>query len=153
MAMLASTNVLVAGPEPPGPAPMPSVAGSVSRVMLTPPTVMVIDALPTTLPLLGLENVTLHAPATVPAPEQVLLLMLKAEPLVLASETVGLVPSGTFTKPFPSPAFCLAVTVKVWLWPTSLTPLGAMVMKASTNVLFAGPEPPGPAGTLAVAGS
>ncbi len=66
--------------------------------------------------------------------------------------TVGLVPLATLTK-FPPPLFCLTVTVNVWGWPTSFVASGVILMLASTNVFTTGPEPPGPAPTLAVAGS
>src|SRR5438876_1230004 len=95
----------------------------------------------------------MQVPLLVPGLAQVLVLMLKAAPLELVSVTLGLVPLGTLTKPSPSPAFCLAVTVNVWLAPTSLKASGAMAMLASTNVLVAGPLPPGPAGMVVVAGS
>src|SRR5947199_79662 len=65
--MLASTYGLVAGPEPPGPAPTATVAGSVSRVSVTPSAVNVTDAFAFTVPAVGDVNVTVHLPETVPA--------------------------------------------------------------------------------------
>ncbi len=73
-------------------------------------------------------------------------------PFVSVSVTVGFVPSGAATNPLPSPADCFTVTVKVWSWPTSLVADGVIVMLPSTNVLTAGPDPPGPDGIVAVAG-
>src|SRR5204862_293932 len=67
--------------------------------------------------------------------------------------TVGVVPSGTLTKPAPSPVFCFTVTVNVCGSVTRFVPFGPIVMLASTNVFTAGPLPPGPAPTLAVDGS
>jgi len=58
--MLASTNVLTTGPLPPGPAVMVVVAGSVSRVSESPPTVSLTVALPVTWPALGLLKVIVH---------------------------------------------------------------------------------------------
>src|SRR5262249_48812762 len=57
------------------------------------------------------------------------------------------------TRPAPSPRSFFTVTVNVWLTPTSFVAGdGVIVMFASTHVLTAGPEPPGPAPTFAVAG-
>jgi len=53
--MFASTHVFTAGPDPPGPAPIEAVAGSVSRVSVTPPSVNVAEALAVVLPAVGLE--------------------------------------------------------------------------------------------------
>src|SRR5215831_20655826 len=105
--MLASTNVLTAGPEPPGPAPMVAVAGSVSRVNNTPPTVNVTDALPVTLPADGDENVTVQVPFTVPGPAHVSPVPVNvwAAPFESVNTTDGFVPSGTLTNPAPSPPF------------------------------------------------
>src|SRR6476620_11483612 len=128
MVMFASTNVLTAGPEPPGPAPTLAVAGFVSRVTVRPPIVNVTDALPVTLPADGLVNVTWHLPAVVPVVAHVLLLMLNAAPFELTSVTVGFVPLGTFTNPFPLPPSCLPVTVNVSFAPTSFGAPGAMPM-------------------------
>src|SRR5438045_1548036 len=83
-----------------------------------------------------------------------LVTMLKAAPLLLASATVGLVLFGTLTKPLPSPRFCFTVTVNVCGALTSLVAVGGViVMLRSTNVLVAGPLPFGPAVMVAVAGS
>src|SRR5438552_1527084 len=109
-----------------------AVAGSVSRVNVTPPTVSVTDALPTTSPADGEVNVTVHVPLTVPVERQVLVETELAAPFESVSVTVGLVPSETFTKPLPSPAFCLTVTVNVWFLPTSLVADGAIEIRAST---------------------
>src|SRR5262249_29744577 len=65
MVMLPSTNVLIAGPVPFGPWPG-TVAGLVSRVSETPPTVSVTEALPVAVPLSFDVNVTVPLPATVP---------------------------------------------------------------------------------------
>ena len=40
----------------------------------------------------------------------------------------GAVPFGTFTKPFPLPAFCFTVTVNVWFCSTSFVALGAIAI-------------------------
>jgi hypothetical protein len=58
--MFASTHVFTAGPEPPGPAPIEAVAGSVSRVNDTPPTVKLADAFAVVLPAVGLEMMIVH---------------------------------------------------------------------------------------------
>ena len=128
-----------------------AVAGLVSRVSATPPTVTDNVALPVTVPVLGDVNVTEQVPLVVPVEAHVLVTMLNAEPPELVNVTVGLVPFGTLTKPAPSPAFCLAVTVNVWFWPTSFTASGLIATVASTKVLVAGPLPPGPDGMVAVA--
>src|SRR5947207_1761525 len=117
--MNASTNVFVAGPLPPGPLPMDAVAGSVSRLSVTPPTVIVTDALPVTLPADGDVNVTWQRPLTVPVVEHVLVMICTEAPLELVSVTVGLTPSGTLTKPLPLPVLRFTVTVNVCGWPTS----------------------------------
>src|SRR5689334_679025 len=104
--MFASTNVLTAGPEPPGP-DVAGLFGSVSRLTDTPPMVRLTEALPVTLPADGEVNVTVHRPLTVPVVVHVLALIWKAAPLLLVRVTVGLVPSGTFTKPLPAPVLRL----------------------------------------------
>src|SRR5262249_34463748 len=148
------TNVLSAGPEPPGPAGIVVVAGLVSRVSVTPLTVIVADALPVTSPAEGDVKVTVHTPPTVPAPAQVSELTRLAAPLLLVGVTVGCVRSGTATNPLPSAEFCLTVTVKVCGALTSLVAVGGViVMLASTKVFTAGPVPPGPEPMVAVAGS
>src|SRR5436305_13518189 len=103
MLMRASTNVLVAGPLPPGPAPTLLVAGSVSRVIVTPPKLHVTDALAVTLPADADVNVTVHWPLVVPADAHVSLTRVIAAPLDATSVTTGLVPLGTATKPLPLP--------------------------------------------------
>src|SRR5262249_3753448 len=79
---------------------------------------------------------------------------LAVAPFELVRVTAGLVPFGALTKPAPFPVFCFTVTVIVWFLPTSFVADGGeMAMLASTYVFVAGPEPPGPAPMLAVAGS
>ncbi len=58
--ILASTKVLTTGPLPPWPALMVVVAGLVSRVNESPPTVSLTVALPVTWPALGLLKVIVH---------------------------------------------------------------------------------------------
>src|SRR5436190_642239 len=134
---------------------MLAVDGSVSRVTVCPLTWNVTDALPVTTPAVGLLNVTVHWPLTVPVPLcwHVSLLTVLEAPFESSRATVTWVPSGALTKPLPSPLFCLTVTVKVWSTFTSFVAVGgAMAMLASTNVFVAGPEPRGPAPTLTVVG-
>src|SRR5690348_10279565 len=68
--MFASTHVFTAGPEPPGPEPIDAVAGSVSRVSATPPTVRLVDAFAVVFPAVGLEMTIVHWPfaSVVPVP-------------------------------------------------------------------------------------
>jgi hypothetical protein len=61
IAIDASTNVFAAGPVPPGPA-VGAVAGSVSRVRLTPPTLNVVDAFTVTDPAPELVNSSVARP-------------------------------------------------------------------------------------------
>src|SRR5438046_1586943 len=85
IAMLASTNVFTAGPVPPGPAGMLTVAGSVSRVNVTPPTVRVTDALAVTDPEFGDVNVTVQVPELVPGLAHVSVETWLAAPLASVS--------------------------------------------------------------------
>src|SRR5580765_115565 len=68
--MFASTHVFTAGPDPPGPAPTDAVAGSVSRVRLRPPTLIVAEACAVVLPPVELEMTIVHWPlaSVVPLP-------------------------------------------------------------------------------------
>src|SRR5439155_967147 len=141
MLMFTVTNVLVAGPLPPGPAPMLTVAGSVSRVSDTPPTEKVTDALPVTSPTEFDVNVTVHWPPLVPGLAHVSPVPLRVwvAPFESVNVTVGFVPSGTFTRPAPLPRSRLTVTVNVWSSLTSFVAVGGvMVMLASTNVFTTG---------------
>src|SRR4051794_19447392 len=119
MVMLASTNVFTAGPDPPGPDGIVAVAGFVSRVNETPPTVNVTAALPVTVPFEFDVKVTEQVPPEVPGLAQVFVLIWLFAPLASLRVTVGLVPFGTLTKLPPVPLFCLTVTVKVCGCPTS----------------------------------
>src|SRR5688500_15651721 len=158
MLMRALTKRLFASPLPPGPG-IVAVAGSVSRVSVTPPSTKVELALPTTRPGVLLVNVALNWPETlvVPlngpggtgtAPSEPTRVMVTLAPLT-GPKPLKASPPGA---PIARPSFCSTVATKVCGSPTALTSSGAILIRASTNRLVAGPLPPGP-GTVAVAGS
>src|SRR5436190_21404097 len=99
--MLAPTNVFSAGPVPPGPEGMVAVAGLVSRVNDTPPTVNVTDAFAVTVPESGDVNVTVHVPPLVPGLAHVSRVTLLSAPLASVNVTVTTVLFGALTKPPP----------------------------------------------------
>ena len=58
-----SYQVFTAGPEPSGPWPGGLVAGSVSRLSVTPPTLSVVAALPVVMPVVELVKTMVHWPS------------------------------------------------------------------------------------------
>src|SRR5688572_17329612 len=123
---------------------MSAVAGSVSRVRLTPLTLKVVDALPVTVPGLADVNVTPNWPEPLVTP-----LIGPAgsatAPSELVSETTTFAPTTRLKPVTPSPpwlafrpSFFSTVTVNVWGARTGLTPSGVILIRASTNRLIAG---------------
>src|SRR6185503_17057612 len=127
MLMLASTQVLVAGPLLP-PAPL------VLRERLTPPTLTVVEALTMVMPAVGELKVTVHEPV----PPAVVQLGAESVPGPEAMAKLIVVPSGALVYP-PVPVLTLTWPVKVWLALISLVPSAAIETLASTQVLVAGP--------------
>src|ERR1051326_4393137 len=150
--MFASTHVLTAGPEPPGPEPMFAVAGLVSRVSETPPTVRDADAFAVVLPPSELVITSVHSPfaSVVPVPAVPLAAphvpptRCEFAPLEFAIDVVTVTPAAG-CRPLPSPASALTLTVNVCVVPTSFVASGTIRMFASTHVFTAGPDPFGPA--------
>src|SRR6185503_1087343 len=133
MLMLASTQVLVAGPLLP-PAPL------VLRERLTPPTLTVVEALTMVMPAVGELKVTVHEPV----PPAVVQLGAESVPGPEAMAKLIVVPSGALVYP-PVPVLMFTWPVKVWLALISLVPSAAIETLASTQVLVAGPLlPPAP---------
>src|SRR2546425_8329563 len=130
MEMLASTIFFTAGPL------LPCVP-SVARVTVTPPMVTWAEALAVKLPAEPLLMVSVQVAVLltmVGAPQVVL--WLSGAGLtdgVMLVKTTGLAPSGR----------ALTVMVKVWAVPTSFTPLGAIVILASTTFSASRPQQPG----------
>src|SRR6266542_328207 len=133
-------QVLVAGPEPPGPWPG-IVAGSVSRMSVTPPTTKVTVALAVSVPAVGLVITIRHWPAaSVSGP---------GTPQVVAGRSAKLAPPASTTlkltcSPFagtkvPVPGSFFTVTVKVWVSFTGSVSSGAIAIQASTQLFWAVP--------------
>src|SRR3954454_23552611 len=116
--MFASTHVFTAGPLPFGPVPMLAVAGSVSRVSATPRTVSAAVAFAVVVPPVGLLMISVHRPLAFVPDSHVPPLTVAVAPLALVIPVVTAAPWAA-TKPFPSPAFTLTLTVNVWLAFTS----------------------------------
>src|SRR5512135_2123024 len=107
--------------------------------MATPLTVTVAEASKTPVPTVFELTMRVHWPL-----ESVTVVVhvppvIEPTPLVLLPVTVT--PEAALQ---PLPSFCSTVTVKVCGSPTLLVPDGVMLIRASTYVFVAGPEPPGP---------
>src|SRR3954454_6502875 len=131
MAILASTQVLVAGPL------LPCVV-SVLRVSLTPPRVVNVVWAETTVWPVTPEVIDTWQEPVPPAVVQLLIPPTNVPGPASIVKVIS-VPSGALINPTPSPRSALTWPVNVWLAPTRLVPGGLMEMFASWKTFVASP--------------